>query len=65
MTLRADQAMLDAGIANSRLAIYEGAGHAVHWEEPARVAADIAAFVLELTTGGLSSRPPGYHDSGE
>jgi len=28
---------------------YPDAGHAVHWEEPARVAADIARF-LPLTT---------------
>ena len=52
VTLRADQEILDAGVANSRLAIYEGAGHSVHWEEPSRVAADIAAFA-----GAVPRRP--------
>jgi pimeloyl-ACP methyl ester carboxylesterase len=42
---RADQEALAAGIARSRLSIYRGAGHAPHWEEPRRVAAEIAAFV--------------------
>jgi pimeloyl-ACP methyl ester carboxylesterase len=42
---RSDQDILSAGIARSRLNIYRDAGHAVHWEEPARVAADVAAFV--------------------
>ena len=65
VTLRADQEILDAGIANSRLAIYEGAGHAVHWEEPSRVAADIAAFAAAVPravtsvdrTGGTMRMP--------
>jgi pimeloyl-ACP methyl ester carboxylesterase len=42
---RSDQDTLSAGIARSRLNIYRDAGHAIHWEEPARVAADVAAFV--------------------
>ena len=28
------------------LIVYEGAGHAPHWERPGQVAADIAAFSL-------------------
>ena len=39
-----DQDTLLATIAGSRLAAYRGVGHAVHWEEPARFAADLAAF---------------------
>jgi pimeloyl-ACP methyl ester carboxylesterase len=31
----------------SRL-VHGGAGHAPHWEDPARVAADIAAFNTEI-----------------
>ena len=31
-------------IHGAELLVYEGTGHAVHWEEPARAAADIAAF---------------------
>lgn len=47
---RTDQERLVAAIPDSRLVIYEGAGHAVHWEQPERVAADIVAFVGELTS---------------
>lgn len=45
---RADQEQLVASIPGSRLTVYEGAGHVVHWEQPARVAADIAAFAAEV-----------------
>ena len=40
-----DQDRLRAAITGARLAVYRDAGHAVHWEAPARVAADIAAHV--------------------
>ena len=45
VTGRGDQNALLAAIRRAELKVYEGAGHAVHWEEPARVAAEIAAFV--------------------
>jgi len=45
---RGDQEALAAAIAGSRLVVYPGAGHAVYWEEPERVALDLAAFI-----GGL------------
>ncbi|HZD54001.1 MAG TPA: alpha/beta fold hydrolase, partial [Woeseiaceae bacterium] len=45
---RSDQEQLVASIRRSRLTVYEGAGHALHWEEPARFAADLAGFVKEL-----------------
>jgi pimeloyl-ACP methyl ester carboxylesterase len=41
---RKDQQRLLAGIAGSRLVEYADAGHALHWEEPARVAADLGEF---------------------
>lgn len=44
-TTRAEQDLLIERIPNARLSIYEGGGHAFHWEEPARAAAEIAAFV--------------------
>ena len=44
---RADQEALAAGIRRSRLKVYPGGGHGLHWEEPARVAADIVAFAGE------------------
>ena len=46
---RSDQEALAAAIAGAQLVVYEGAGHAVHWEEPERVAADVAA--LASSTG--------------
>jgi non-heme chloroperoxidase len=39
-----DQDILLATIASSRLEIYRNTGHAVHWEEPERFAADLVAF---------------------
>jgi pimeloyl-ACP methyl ester carboxylesterase len=42
---RHDQDTLLAAIPGSRLIAYEGAGHAFHWEDPRRVAADLTAFV--------------------
>ena len=44
LLMRADQESLRGAIAGSRLVVYEGAGHALHWEEPARFAADVVAF---------------------
>jgi non-heme chloroperoxidase len=45
ISTRADQAALFQEIPNATLKVYEGVGHAVHWEAPDRVAADLAAFV--------------------
>jgi non-heme chloroperoxidase len=41
-----EQQTLVAAIPGSRLVVYEDAGHALHWERPERVAADITAFAL-------------------
>jgi non-heme chloroperoxidase len=38
------QAVLAAGIGGARQVTYAGTGHALHWEQPARFAADLAAF---------------------
>ena len=42
------QLVLQALIPGSRLINYPDGGHAVHWEDPAQVAADIATFVRAL-----------------
>ena len=42
---RHDQEMLAAAIAGSELVVYPGAGHAVYWEAPDRVASDLATFI--------------------
>lgn len=42
---RAEQDRLARSIPRARLLVYEGTGHAPHWEEPARAAADIAAAI--------------------
>ena len=36
-------------VARSRLSVYSGAGHAMHWEEPERFAADVAEFAAAIT----------------
>lgn len=45
---QSDQEALKAAIAGSRLVVYPGAGHAVYWEEPGRVASDLVAFVHRI-----------------
>jgi non-heme chloroperoxidase len=51
LTSRREQEILNESIAASTLAIYSGAGHAVHWEEPSRFAWDVSGFVRKLANG--------------
>jgi pimeloyl-ACP methyl ester carboxylesterase len=51
---RADQERIVRAIAGSRLLTYEGAGHALHWEQPARFARDLATFASALTSPAFS-----------
>jgi rifampin ADP-ribosylating transferase len=45
---RSEQDALAAGIPGSRLVTYEGTGHAIIWERPERVAADLVALTAAL-----------------
>ena len=47
---------LAAAIPGSRLIVYGDTGHLVLWEQPERVATDLANFVAELSTSGRNSR---------
>jgi pimeloyl-ACP methyl ester carboxylesterase len=46
---RAEQDRLAEAIPGARLSVYEGTGHAVHWEEPERFAAEVAAFAARVS----------------
>lgn len=45
---RADQERLLAVLPAAHLIVYEGVGHAVHWEQPHRFSADLHAFVRAI-----------------
>ena len=45
---RADQDVFVRGLKHSRFIIYQGTGHALHWEEPRQFAADLTEFVKKL-----------------
>jgi non-heme chloroperoxidase len=47
---RKDQEALRRLINGARLVVYPGSGHVFYWEEPARVAADLASFTEELAS---------------
>ena len=45
---RTDQEVLLAAITGARLVVYQGTGHALHWEEPERFAVDVTTFADSL-----------------
>jgi pimeloyl-ACP methyl ester carboxylesterase len=52
-----DGHLLAAAIPGSRLIVYEDTGHLVLWEQPERVATDLADFVAGLSVSGQNSMP--------
>jgi non-heme chloroperoxidase len=54
MSPLADQERIIRAIEGSRLLTYEGAGHALHWEQPARFAGDLASFASTVGSPALS-----------
>lgn len=46
---RGEQEALASAIAGSRLLVYHGAGHLLHWEEPQQFASDLVTFVEGLS----------------
>jgi non-heme chloroperoxidase len=54
---RAATEALVRSIRDAKLMVYEGIGHTPHWENPARFAHDVAAFV-EARGHGLPDAPP-------
>ena len=55
-----EQQALAAAIPGSKLVVCEDAGHVVHWERPARVAAEISALAASSSGGSArSASPPG------
>ncbi|MCX5189641.1 alpha/beta fold hydrolase [Streptomyces sp. NBC_00268] len=54
---RGDQQTILDAVHGSRLLAYEGAGHHVHWEQPDRVVADLAAFATRIEHPGAPGTP--------
>jgi pimeloyl-ACP methyl ester carboxylesterase len=45
---RADQQLITDTIHGARLTVYEGAGHAVHWEQPGRLTEELTRFAASV-----------------
>lgn len=50
---RSDQEALAAAIPGSQFVTYEETGHAVHWEQPERVAADVVTLAERVARAGV------------
>jgi len=55
---RGDQEALAAAIPGSRLVIYAGTGHMVHWEDPERFATDVVALAQRVRPDLRSTHDP-------
>jgi non-heme chloroperoxidase len=56
---RTEQEAIRDAIADAQLLTYHGTGHAVACEQPARTAADLAAFARKVGAAQARFRPPG------
>jgi pimeloyl-ACP methyl ester carboxylesterase len=56
---RIEQETILKRISSSRLLVYPGAGHALYWEDPARVASDIQSFLEEFMLPSIKPLPSG------
>jgi pimeloyl-ACP methyl ester carboxylesterase len=56
IAVRSQQESIAAAISGAGLIAYAGAGHGLHWEEPRRVAADIAAFLRGIAAAASECR---------
>lgn len=45
---KTDQENFERNLKNEKMIVYEGTGHALHWEEPERFAADLVNFINGL-----------------
>jgi non-heme chloroperoxidase len=45
---KADQELLNNTFKGSRLLVYKGTGHGVHWEDPVKFADDLVSFVKQI-----------------
>lgn len=52
----ADQQRLQQALPRARRSVYRGTGHALHWEQPERFAADLVNFARGLQAEGTASR---------
>ncbi|MEV7343460.1 alpha/beta hydrolase [Streptomyces sp. NPDC093544] len=54
---RSDQQVILDAVFGSRLLVYEGASHVVHWEQPERVVADLVDFAARIAHQGAAPFP--------
>ena len=54
---RDSQDRLLAALPHARLRVYEGGGHAFHWEEPSAFVADLVPFLDDVRSGTDAGAP--------
>ena len=54
---RADQDVFTQRLASARLVVFDGLGHAVHWDDPAGVGEELVAFVEQVSSREKAQGP--------